>query len=383
MTARPAYLYAEEFLLHDPPADEVAVGGRQITLGRENVSNALLTRLAHQLLEASGALGHMDRLGPRPATGEELEWLHAPDYLRRLQRACEGGPWEADGAPLVPGTWAAAALAAGACVQAAELVTAGQHPWALINTRPTGHHAERDRAMGGCFLNNAGLAAEAALRAGAERVMLVDWDVHVGNGAERLFRERDDVLALSVHQDGWYPRAAGRLGSIGAGPGRGHTISVPLPPAVNDAGYLDVIEQVVARVARVYRPDLLVLAAGQDPAIFDPMGRMAVSADGFRSMASAVKAMADEVTEGRLVCTIEGGYSHLYTPFCVLAVLEGLLGLPAAVTTPFAGDAELDLASGPASTAVRHALTAVRNAHPRWFDTRAPLTRALAHDGGP
>lgn len=144
-------------------------------------------------------------------------------------------------------------------------------------------------------------------------------------------------------------------------------MNVPLPPGTTDAGYALVLESVVRPTAERYSPELLIVAAGQYASIFDPMGRMMVSADGFRTMGRAVRSIADDVCDGRLVCSVEGGYSHLYSSRCTLVALEGLLGLSARVADPYAGDPELDAAADPPSEAVLGAVAAVKATHRRWF----------------
>jgi acetoin utilization deacetylase AcuC-like enzyme len=365
-----AYVYSDSALAFEPPPVTVEVGGRRLQMGTSNTSNTLLTRLAHELVESAGLLdGDVLRIDPEPVPDEVLLSVHDRDYVERLRAASrDGGPWTADFAPVTAETFDAVRLAAGGATAAVDAVLDGRAGRALVQVRPPGHHAERDVAMGACYVNNVACAAERALARGAERVMIVDWDVHIGNGAERIFWDRDDVLAMSIHQAGWYPEGAGLARSTGGPGAEGATVNVPLPPAVADAGYLTVLEEVVAPVARAYRPDLIVLAAGQDPSIFDPMGRMAVSAAGFGAMAELLGEIADEVCGGRVVACTEGGYSHVYTPFCVAAVLGGLMRRkPGALVDPFEGDAELRLSQAPPDDRLRTAVETARSAQPRWF----------------
>ena len=168
--------------------------------------------------------------------------------------------------------------------------------------------------------------AEHARSRGVERIAIVDWDVHVANGAERIFWDRDDVLAISLHQRDWYPAHAGALRATGGPGAEGSTVNVPLPAATTDGGYVLAFDEIVAPTLRGFRPDLIMVAAGQDASVFDPTARMLVSAGGFRALAERIAALADELTGGRLVASTEGGYSPIYNPFCLLAVLEGLAG---------------------------------------------------------
>jgi acetoin utilization deacetylase AcuC-like enzyme len=362
-----AYVFSPRALEFEPPPVTVQVGGRRLEMGTMNVSNPLLTRLAHEVAEASGLLDGLPRIDPEPVPLEVLLAVHEPDYVERVRAASlEGGPWEADFAPIGPKAWDAARLAAGGAVAAVDAVIDGRAERALVQLRPPGHHAEAARAMGACYFNNVACAAERARALGAERVMIVDWDVHIGNGAERIFWDRPDVLTLSIHQRDWYPDG-GLADSLGGRGAEGATVNVPIPPGATNAAYLQVLEQVVAPIARAFRPDLFVVAAGVDPSIFDPMGRMLVSAAGFGAMAEWLCELANEVSEGRVVACMEGGYSHMYSPFCAAATLGGMTGRVPELIDPFEGDAELRVALGPPDERVERAIEAVRKAQRRWF----------------
>jgi acetoin utilization deacetylase AcuC-like enzyme len=236
-----------------------------------------------------------------------------------------------------------------------------------VHARPAGHHAEPDRAIASTYLNNVACGAEHACRRGAGRVAIIDWDVHVANGAERIFWDRDDVLAISLHQRDWYPAHAGDLHATGGPAAPGTTVNVPLPPATTDAGYLLAFDEIVAPIVRRFRPDLIMVAAGQDASVFDPTGRMLVSAAGFRALGERVVRLADDLTGGRIVVSTEGGYSPVYNPFCLLAVMEGLAGERAGIPDPWADDATVLACRAPADNRVRDAVAAVHRAQPRWF----------------
>jgi acetoin utilization deacetylase AcuC-like enzyme len=198
-------------------------------------------------------------------------------------------------------------------------------------------------------------------------VAIIDWDVHVANGAERIFWDREEVLAISLHQRDWYPDHAGALHATGGPGAEGSTVNVPLPAATTDAGYLLAFDELVAPIVRSFRPDLIMLAAGQDASVFDPTGRMLVSAAGFRTLAERAAQLADEVTGGRIVASTEGGYSPIYNPFCFLGVVEGLAGASGGIPDPFYDDASVRAARAAADDRVRAAVAAVRDAQPRWF----------------
>jgi acetoin utilization deacetylase AcuC-like enzyme len=361
------YAYSPRVLAHDPPPSTVQIAGRDFTLGSANVTQAVLTAQAHELVERSALGSSLARIVPVPAPDEALLAVHTAAYLRRLRAAGEGGPWDGEYAPVTAGTWEAARLTVGGVLAAVDAVLDGGIQRALVHARPAGHHAEPDRAIASTYLNNVACGAEHARARGVERVAIIDWDVHVANGAERIFWDRDDVLAISLHQRDWYPAHAGALHATGGAGARGSTVNVPLPPATTDAGYLLAFDEIVAPIVRGFRPDLIMVAAGQDASVFDPTGRMLVSAAGFRTLAERVAQLADDLTGGRLVVSTEGGYSPIYNPFCLLAVLEGLAGESAGIPDPWHDDPTVLAARAPADDRVRDAVAAARRAQPRWF----------------
>jgi acetoin utilization deacetylase AcuC-like enzyme len=243
-------------------------------------------------------------LAPRLATPAELARVHAPAYLEALARL-EGHRARLDpDTTASPGSWTAARLAAGAAVRATEVVWAGEARNAFALVRPPGHHAERDRAMGFCLINNAAVAAQAALDLGARRVAILDWDVHHGNGTQHLFEARPDVLYLSVHQSPFYP-GTGAPGEVGTGPGAGFTVNCALPPGQGDADYGVVFEDVFAPALDAFAPELVVVSAGFDAHARDPIGEMRLTERAFAAMCAVA---SDATPDGRLVLVLEGGY---------------------------------------------------------------------------
>jgi acetoin utilization deacetylase AcuC-like enzyme len=361
------YVYSPLVLAHDPPPPTLELAGRDFTLGAANVAGALLIAQAHDLVERSALAPGLARIAPVPAPDDALLAVHTPEYLDAFRAACAGGPWDAAYAPVTPATWDAARLTVGGVLAAVDAVLDGDLSRALVHARPAGHHAEPDRAIASTYLNNVACGVEHALARGAERVAIIDWDVHVANGAERIFWDRDEVLSISLHQQDWYPAHAGALDATGGRRAQGSTVNIPLPPATTDGGYALAFDALVAPIVRAFRPDLIMVAAGQDASVYDPTGRMLVSADGFRTLAERVADLADELTGGRLVASTEGGYSPIYNPFCLLAVLEGLAGERGGIADPYYADATLVAARAPADDRVRAAIAAVRGAQPRWF----------------
>lgn len=255
-----------------------------------------------------------------PATDDELTAVHTPDHVARLA-ALNGSDARIDPDTVMsPGSWDAARLAAGAAVQAVDDVWCGRAANAFALLRPPGHHAEATAAMGFCLLNNAAIAAEAALRMGAARVAILDWDVHHGNGTQHLFQERADVLYLSAHQFPFYP-GTGAPDEIGYGDGAGLTINCALPPGQGDADYGAVFHDLFLPALERFAPQVVIVSAGFDAHARDPLGQMGVTERGFAAMCSAV---AD--TKTKLVLLLEGGYDVSALAGSVRACLDILVG---------------------------------------------------------
>jgi len=261
----------------------------------------------------------------RFATDAEIETVHPAAYREAL--AARGGHRARLDPDTVmsPGSWDAARLAAGAAVEAVRATMTGRARNAFAMVRPPGHHAEPDRAMGFCLLNNAAIAAEAARRAGAARVLIVDWDVHHGNGTQDIFAARDDVLYMSVHQYPFYP-GTGAADEVGVGAGRGATVNCPLPGGQGDADYGAVFHDLFLPAARAFRPELVIVSAGFDAHARDPLANMRVSERGFAAMASVLAQLADETCGGKLALVLEGGYDLPALTASVRAALEVLAG---------------------------------------------------------
>ncbi len=283
---------------------------------------------------------------PRLATDDEMMAVHARSYVVQLA-AHQGTNARLDpDTAMSPGSWHAARLAAGAAVQAVEEVWSGRANNAFVLARPPGHHAEAARAMGFCLLNNAAIASEAALRAGASRVAIVDWDVHHGNGTQHLFEKRNDVLYLSAHQFPFYP-GTGAADEIGRDAGTGFTINCALPPSQGDADYGAVFHDVFLPALDRFAPDVVIVSAGFDAHARDPLGEMRVTERGFAAMCGGV---ADACP--RLVLLLEGGYDLSALAGSVRACVQVLAG--ARETFPSGG--------GPQAVA---AILATRGAHER------------------
>ncbi|MDO9549948.1 MAG: histone deacetylase [Methanoregula sp.] len=239
-----------------------------------------------------------------PATRKDVERIHDPNYIRWLEQKCEDTPsvsYLDRDTYITQRSCDVALLAAGAAIAATERAMDGEHCFSLM--RPPGHHAERDRAMGFCLLNNAAIAAMHALES-VDRVAIIDWDVHHGNGTQHAFYRSDRVLYCSVHQKGLFPYS-GYSCETGAGAGLGYTINVPLAAGAGIGDYQLVFSEIFCPALRSFRPDLVIISAGQDILFDDPLGWMQVKPEDFAILTRLIQDAAD----GSLALVLEGGYS--------------------------------------------------------------------------
>ncbi|HEU4976986.1 MAG TPA: class II histone deacetylase [Baekduia sp.] len=312
--------------------------------GIDNVESSASKTRFRDLVARSGLLERVELIAGRDATEEEILRLHAPDYLRDLKAVSDAGGGEAgEDTPIGPGSYEIAVRAAGGALAAVEAVADGTVDNAYALVRPPGHHAEAAQARGFCLLGNTALAALHARHAlGIERVAIVDWDVHHGNGTEDAFYDDPSVLTISLHADQLFPAGRGAVEDNGRGAGEGANINVPLPDGAGHGAYLAAMERVVVPALQRFAPGLILVASGLDASAFDPLGRQVLHSDSYRQMTELLLDVAGTCCDGRLLLIHEGGYSEAYVPFCGVAVLEALLGirhvedpfLPALVARP-------------------------------------------------
>lgn len=244
-----------------------------------------------------------------PITEEMAISVHDEEYVTEFEEFCAegGGQWDPD-TVAVEATWNAALTSAGQAVWAAEEALGGatgrETPFAI--GRPPGHHAVADDAMGFCFLNNAAIAAQSVLENDAERVAIIDWDVHHGNGTQDIFYNRGDVCYCSIHEHGLYP-GTGEVGETGTGDGEGTTVNLAFPAGGGDGAYLAAIDEVFDPLLTDFDPDLLLVSAGFDAHEHDPISRMSVSTEGYGLLTARVRELADRLDAG-LGFVLEGGY---------------------------------------------------------------------------
>ncbi len=245
---------------------------------------------------------------PRPATRGQIERVHTAAYVDEVERV--RGTWAQldEDVTLSAGSVDASYLAAGAAIEAVTAVVRGAARNAFALVRPPGHHAEVDRAMGFCVFANVAIAAEHARRElGVERVLVIDWDVHHGNGTQHIFAGRDDVLVFNTHQSPHYP-GTGEVHEQGVGAGLGFTVNAPLPAGLGDGDYAAVFARLLRPIAASFRPDLVLVSAGFDAHREDPLGEMQVTAEGFAGLCAVAREIAEDTAGGRLVLALEGGY---------------------------------------------------------------------------
>jgi acetoin utilization deacetylase AcuC-like enzyme len=287
-----------------------------------------------RILAARDALrdAGLERMGTpvtvRAAREEELGRVHTAGYLSELTRVVPGqAGWIDVDTYYGPETWEAALAAAGAGIDLAQAVLDGRFTTGLALIRPPGHHAEVDRAMGFCLLNNAAIAAAAARAAGAARVAVVDWDVHHGNGTQHAFYSDPTVMYLSAHQYPFYP-GTGAPDEIGSGEGRGTTVNVGLPAGAGDGDLLHAFDRVFLPAIEEFAPDLVIVSAGFDMHRADPLAGLEVTERGYRVAAERLSQLADRVCGGRIVVLLEGGYDLDALGRSLVQVTEVLAGAP-------------------------------------------------------
>jgi acetoin utilization deacetylase AcuC-like enzyme len=294
-----------------------------------------------EALERAGWPG-LERVEAPAASREQILRAHAEAHYDAIEDFCARGGGMIDMDTVAgPDSFEAALHAAGGAAAAAERLLAGDARAAFCALRPPGHHAERERAMGFCLFNNVAVAARHAIEAcGAERVLVLDWDVHHGNGTEEIFASSPDVLYASIHQWPLYP-GTGAAEYTGEGAGEGYTVNLPVPAGAGSEEFLALVEHVVCPIARTYEPGLIAISAGYDAHRDDPLASCAVETEGYGEMTAAVRDVAAELGVPVLVC-LEGGYSPVALAASVIATVGALEGdAPPRASAPDAAEPHL------------------------------------------
>ncbi len=289
-------------------------------------------RAIEAVLRRSGLWERVAQRAPEPADEEYLGGIHTRAYIALVREVAGsgGGALDAD-TPVSPASYDVARLAAGGARTAVDAVVRGEAGVAMALVRPPGHHAEPGRGMGFCLFNNVALAARYARDVhGTGRVLILDWDVHHGNGTQEAFYRDPTVVLCSIHQEHWYP-GTGAMDEMGAGPGEGATVNIPLPAGIGDGGYAHIWEEVVLPLVRAVAPGLVLVSAGYDAHHADPLAGMRVTARGFGRLARLLR---DAVGTTPVAAALEGGYDLNGLAYSVAATLEALSGIPAEMGEP-------------------------------------------------
>ena len=295
---RTGFVYHPQYLEHD--------------MGAGHPESPERLRAIVARLQESGVFDRLVHIQPLPAADEWITYIHAASYLETLKRrAPTHGRVSLDpDTSMSPGSLSAAYLAAGGLLTAADAIVSGSIDHAFCAVRPPGHHAEHDRAMGFCLFNNVAIAARYLQRKhGIARVLIVDWDVHHGNGTQHAFYDDPSVLFFSTHQYPHYP-GTGRPSEEGEGAGKGTTINVPMTAGEGDDVYRQLFEKVLIPAADNFKPDFVLLSAGFDAHRNDPLASMGLTEDGYAELTRLVVQIAQRHCNGRVLSSLEGGY-HL------------------------------------------------------------------------
>ena len=279
---------------------------------------AILDRISSEKLD-------VEFITPRPATVDQIASVHGRRYIEQVAAGCQhGGGYLDIDTILSRDSYDAALMAAGGAMTAVDAVL-GEYDSAFALVRPPGHHAKTNRGMGFCIFNNIAIAAKHAQARGLKKVLIVDWDVHHGNGTNDIFYSDPTVLYFSTHQYPHYP-GTGSADEVGEDGAEGTKVNVPLPSGTGDEGYLMAYREILKPIAMEFQPDIVLVSAGQDPHKDDPLGGMRLTSAGFGALAGLVKEIANACCEGRLAASLEGGYNLMAQAEAVVAEIRAFGG---------------------------------------------------------
>ena len=308
------YIHHPASLRHDPQA-----------LSPEHPDHPQRLHAIEAAISAAG-LDNLRRLMAPAATETELALVHREHHVGFIRDLCAAGGGQIDADTYVGQASYEAALraAGGACVLVRKLIS-GEASAGFCALRPAGHHAEPDRAMGFCLFNNVAIAAELAIRQlGVRKVMIIDWDVHHGNGTAEIFRHRPDVLVTGIHQSGLFP-GTGALTDTGSGAGQGYTVNLPVPAGSDEEVWLSLLEHLIVPIGLEYRPELILISAGYDAHEADPLGQCRLDAESFGQMTCHVRDLARDIG-APVGAVLEGGYDPVALGDSVVATITALGG---------------------------------------------------------
>jgi acetoin utilization deacetylase AcuC-like enzyme len=288
---------------------------------------ARLTR-AVEVLESQSWYPSLHRIAPRACARDWLETIHESDYIDRALDACQLGRGYLDTPDVVigRGSFDIACLAVGGALAICDAVMRGEVDNGFALVRPPGHHAERDTALGFCLFNTVAITARYLQRYhGLDKILILDWDVHHGNGTQHSFEQDGSVFYISLHQHPWYP-GTGSYAETGSGAGKGTTLNCPMSAGVGDAQYRAAFEELVLPAARAFKPDAVLISAGFDAHAADPLGGINLSTGFYRWMTDQMIEVADASANGRIISLLEGGYDLEALAACVSTHVEALSG---------------------------------------------------------
>lgn len=305
---RTGIIYHPDYLKHD-------------TGSHPERKERLLSIIAH--LEETGLMRQLELFEPRYAELREIQYIHTGDYIEKVRRyAGHEIPLDPD-TILCKDSYNVALLAAGGAITAVDAVLNDfGSSFALV--RPPGHHATPTKGMGFCIFNNVAIAARHAQKRGKRRVLIVDWDVHHGNGTQEAFYDDASVLYFSTHQYPHYP-GTGWIDEVGRGEGEGYNINVPLPSGTDDAGFVAAFEEILLPAAREFKPEIVLISAGFDACANDGLASMRMSVEGFAVLSSIVESIANQ-SNARVAAVLEGGYDLRLLAHSVAAIIEVFMG---------------------------------------------------------
>jgi acetoin utilization deacetylase AcuC-like enzyme len=312
------YIHSPASLRHDPGA-----------LSPDHPDNPSRLVAIEAALDTA-ALDDLLRHEAPAARPSDLRRVHSQEHVAFIRNLCRSGGGQIDQDTYVgEASYEAALHAAGGACELVRMLMASVSETGFCALRPAGHHAERDRAMGFCLFNNTAIAAELAVAEfGAQRVMVIDWDVHHGNGTAEIFRHRPDVLFCDIHQAGLFP-GTGALADGGSGPGRGYTVNLPVPPGSDEEVWLSLLEHVIVPIGLEYRPELVLISAGFDAHESDPLGQCRLQSSSFGRMACHVREFGAAL-DAPVGAILEGGYDPTALAESTVATISALQGRGAA-----------------------------------------------------
>jgi acetoin utilization deacetylase AcuC-like enzyme len=306
-------VYEEAYLTHGDP---------------HHPENAQRLGAAVSHLKETGLWDEMEHVPARPAAVEEVCWVHTEDYVEEVEAVSKAGGGSLDpDTQATAETYEVALLAAGGCIAASEALLLGEIDNAICLVRPPGHHALPSRGMGFCFFNNIAIAAEVAIRrAHRDRVSIVDWDVHHGNGTQDYYYSRGDVQYISLHQGMIYP-GTGSVDEVGLDAGAGTTVNIPLPAGAEDHHYRRAFDELVVPLVTAFEAETILVSCGFDTHFADPLASMCLTNAAYYDMTGMLVDLAGRLCDGRLIVVLEGGYDRTAMAGGTEAVCRALMGL--------------------------------------------------------